>query len=140
MSPPRHRTKVSVLCSALCSGGFIKAAGLVCVLAKIPRGSLHAQRHIRRAGNDTRSLSSVKEVVPTHQGCPTPPAIPVRRDFCREVAGPPGTHRLSPAGTPSSRHEGGQRSVRSVLKSEIMLNLEAPRGIFKVYEIQRQSI
>lgn len=120
--------------------GLHQSCRLVCVLAKIPRGSLHAQRHIGRAGNDTRSLSSVKEVVPTHQGSPTPSAIPVSRDFCREVAGPPGTHRLSPAGTPSSRHEGGQRSVRSVLKSEIMLDLEATRDVFKVYEIQRQSI
>lgn len=110
------------------------------VLAKIPRGSLLAQRHIGRAGNDTLSLLSVKEVVPTHQGSPTPPAIPVSRDFCREMAGPPGTHRLIPAGTPSSRHEGGQRSVRSVLKSEIMMDLEASRGVFKVYEIQRQLI
>ena len=35
------------------------------------------QRRIGRAGNDPLSLSSVKEVVPTHQGSPRPPAIPV---------------------------------------------------------------
>ena len=93
VSPPRHHIKVSALCSALCAGGFIKAAWLVRVLAKIPRGSSHAQRCIRRAGNDPLSLLSVKEVVPTHQGSPRPPAIPVSRDFCREMAGPPGTHR-----------------------------------------------
>ena len=140
MSPPRHHIKVSVLCSALCCGGFIKAAGW---FVSSPR-FLEALCMLRDTLGGLEMIhchsSSVKEVVPTHQGFPTSPAIPVSRDFCREMAGPSGTHRLSPAGTPNSRHEGGQRSVRSVLKSEVMMNLEATRGVFKIYEIQIQSI